>query len=74
MQFYKVKTEADQVRFNNPLNKWHLVANELLTIKQVEKMKFNTKQIKKYFNKVEINKFSTYWFFGCRFELITNKQ
>jgi hypothetical protein len=68
MKFYRVKKEADQTRFNNPLSGWHLVADELMTEKDVQKTKFSNKQIKKYFDVVEINKFNTYWLFGCRFE------
>lgn len=68
MIFYKVKPEADQVRYNNPLNGWHLIANELFTEKEMSKMNFSSTQISSYFDKTEISKFNTHWFFGARFK------
>ena len=67
MKFYKVKKEADQIRFNNPLTGWHLIANELFTEKEVSKINFSEEEKRKYFNKIEHSKFKTYWFFGARF-------
>lgn len=68
MKFYKVNPAADQIRFNNPVTGWHLIANELHTVKEVNKMTFTPKQIKQYFTPVEHSKFKTYWFFGARFQ------
>lgn len=67
MQFYKVNKEADQIRINRPKKSWFLVANELITVKEAER-----EGIKQLLNKhaaiVDVNKNSTHWFFGCRFQ------
>jgi len=73
MKFYKVI---------NPMNKPLLVKNELVTDKELHKMKltkkihfFNSNKSKhdtissnNIFKEVNISKFDTYWFFGCRFQ------
>ncbi len=65
MKFYKVNPNANQVRYNNG---WQLIANELHTVKEVDKMKFTPKQITEYFKQIEHSKLKTYWCFGARFQ------
>lgn len=65
MKYYKVKQESDNVTHN----KGFLVANELYTEKELDKLNLSGKFIELNFDKVEISKFKTYWLFGARFEL-----
>jgi len=67
MEFYKVKQEADQIRIDRPKKSWFLVANELITEKEAISEGI-VELLEKHANKVNINKFSTHWFFGCRWE------
>lgn len=61
MKFYKVI---------NPTNKPLLVNNELLTEKELDRIKLPQKIISNnnIFKEVNVSKFDTYWFFGCRFQ------
>ena len=67
MIYYKVKPLADQVRKN--VNKVDiLIANELYTIKELEKFaKVTTVFVSSYFDKIEISSRKTYFMFGARF-------
>lgn len=73
MKYYQVKKEADGVRFNNPLAGWHLIAGELFTETEVNKMNFTKKQIDTYFNKVQASKKQSYFWFGARWNKQLNK-
>ena len=74
MIYYKVKAEHDnKARFKyyekNGFSYYVkedgiLIGNELYTPKEREKIANNDR----YFEKVEISKNKTYWFFGARFE------
>ena len=61
MLYYKVKKEADQKRRKNGTI---YIANELYTQKEAEKLQLNTN----FMQLVNVNKNSTYCFFGARFE------
>ena len=67
MKFYKVKKQADQTR-KNKTGSDILICGELYTEKEVKKMNFTEIGKEKYFDIVEMSKFSTHWFFGARFE------
>lgn len=65
MEFYKVKKESDQTRFNESI----LVATELWTEKELKKVKGVTENfIDTNFDLVMVSKFRTYWCFGARFQ------
>ena len=68
MKYYKVKKQSDQIRYNN--GKKFLIANELYTSKEYEKIELADKS--KYFDTVQISKNHTYFFFGARFKRNTN--
>ena len=76
MTYYKVKPEFDNVQIiKNRKIFGFLVANELYTTKELEKLlngarlcRCGIKAAIQAFEKVEINKNKTYWFFGARFE------
>ena len=61
MLYYKVKKEADNKRRKDDTI---YIANELYTKKEAEKLQLNTN----YMELVNVNKNSTYFFFGARFE------
>ena len=61
MKYYKVKQEADQKRRKDGSI---YIADELYTEKEAEKLKLNTN----FMNLVNVNKNSTYFFFGARFQ------
>ena len=72
MLYMKVKPEADQFVIDNKFN--ILIANELYTIKEFEKLRYNfmknggsTQQLKNKFELVEVSKKQVFWFFGARF-------
>ena len=74
MLYMKVKPEADQFIIDKQFN--FLVANELYTIKEFEKIRYNfmkmgrgTSQLKDKFVLVDIPKNKVYFFFGARFEM-----
>jgi hypothetical protein len=60
MLYYKVKKEADQKRRNDGTI---YIANELYTKKETEKLQLNIN----FMELVNVNKNSTYFFFGARF-------
>ena len=71
--YMKVKKEADNFIIDKKNN--FLVGNELYTIKEFEKIRYNflkmggsTIQLKGKFELVEIPKNKTHFFFGARFE------
>lgn len=68
MKYYKVKEIAD----NLPLKtkNWYLVANELFTVKQFNKVNLANEQLNKfnYVELIELSSHKTYRFFGCRFQ------
>jgi hypothetical protein len=61
MLYYKVKKEADQKRRKDGTI---YIANELYTQKETEKLQLNIN----FMELVNVNKNSTYFFFGARFE------
>ena len=68
----RVKEKADQFVIDKNFN--ILIANELYTIKEYEKIRYNfmkmggsTIKLKDKFNLVDIPKNKTYFFFGARF-------
>ena len=61
MLYYKVKKEADQKRRKGGSI---YISEELYTKKEAEKLQLNTN----FMNLVNVNKNSTYFFFGARFE------
>ena len=61
MKYYKVKKEADQKRRKDGSI---YIANELYTGKEAEKLNLNTD----FMQLVNVNKNSTYFFFGARFQ------
>lgn len=67
MKFYKVNKEADQIRINRPKKDWFLVANELITKAEAEKEGI-IDILNTHAKVIELSKFKTSWFFGCRFE------
>jgi hypothetical protein len=68
MKYFKVKEHADQIRIERSRKFWFLVKNELITEGEARKEKFSIEFLKNHFEKVEISKNKTRWFFGCRFE------
>ena len=67
MKFYKVKPIADNKKINRPKKSWFLVANELITESEAKKEGI-IELLNKYASIVNVSKFKTHWFFGCRFE------
>lgn len=65
MKYYKVKQDSDNVTHG----KGFLIANELYTQKELDKLDLSGKFIELNFGKAEISKLKTYWLFGARFEL-----
>jgi len=66
MVYYKVKPEYDQ----RPTNKGVLVANELYTFKEWQKLRDSAGRkipLKLCFEEIEVSKNKTYFFFGARF-------
>ena len=61
MKYYKVKKEADQKRRKDGSI---YIANELYTEKEAEKLNLNTD----FMQLINVNKNSTYFFFGARFQ------
>ena len=61
MKYYKVKKEADQKRRKDGSI---YIAEELYTEKEAEKLNLNTD----FMQLVNVNKNSTYFFFGARFQ------
>ena len=61
MKYYQVKKEADQKRRKDGSI---YIADELYTGKEAEKLNLNTD----FMQPVNINKNSTYFFFGARFQ------
>ena len=61
MKYYKVKKEADQKRRKDGSI---YIANELYTKKEAEKLNLNTD----FMQLINVNKNSTYFFFGARFQ------
>lgn len=76
MTYYRVNSAFDNVQIiKNRKISGFLVANELYTEKELEKLLngarlrgHGIKATSQAFEKVEINKNKTYWFFGARFE------
>ena len=72
MLYMRVKPDADQ--FVVSKNHDILIANELYTIKEFEKLRYNfmkmgrgTAALKDKFDLVDISRKQTYFFFGARF-------
>lgn len=72
MLYMKVKPSADQFVINKKCD--ILVANELYTIKEFEKLRYEflkmgrgTTELKDKFEIVNISRKQTYFFFGARF-------
>ena len=65
MLYYKVRPEADQKRRKDGSI---YIAEELYTEKEVEKLQLNTN----FMNLVNVNKNSTYFCFGARFQAGVN--
>lgn len=61
MKYYKVKKEADQKRRKDGSI---YIAEELYTVKEAERLQLNTN----FMDLININKNSTYFFFGARFQ------
>ena len=65
MIYYRVLPQYDQKNKNKGILNGNIyVANELYTLKEVEKQDLNTA----YLKKIEVPKNKVYWFFGVRFE------
>lgn len=72
MIYYKVKKEFDNKRIHPFVkNNQFLIANELYTEKELNKLFYNGLRFYKdyltFFDKIEISKNKTYFFFGARF-------
>lgn len=72
MLYMRVKEKADQFVIDKNFN--ILIANELYTIREFEKIRYNfmkiggsTTKLKDKFDLVDIPKNKTYFFFGARF-------
>ena len=72
MLYMKVKPAGDQFVINKNFD--ILVENELYTIKEFEKIRYDfmkmggsTTALKDKFELVDISRKTTYWFFGARF-------
>lgn len=72
MLYMRVKPSADQFIINKKCDA--LVANELYTIKEFEKLRYEflkmgrgTMELKNKFELVDISRKQTYFFFGARF-------
>ncbi len=68
MTYYRVRKEFDQKR-KNSRNCDILVANELYTENERRQLGFTDEA----FEKIEIPKNQTYWFFGARFQKTESK-
>lgn len=66
MEFYRVKPEFDQT----PTNRSILVGNEIYTKKEIENLRQSNGSYFgiECFEREEISKQKTCWFFGARFE------
>lgn len=77
MIYYRVKKEADQtprVIWKRPKQQFIkngiFVMNELYTVNELKPYYFeNDAAFNKIFEKINVNKFKTYCFFGARFEM-----
>ena len=74
MLYYKVKPSADQFVIDKNFN--ILIANELYTVKEFGKIRYNfmkmgrgTIELKNKFDLIDIPKNKTYFFFGARFAM-----
>lgn len=74
MLYMKVKPEADQFVIDKKFN--ILIANELYTVKEFEKLRYefmkmggSTAKLKDKFELVDISKKKIYWLFGARFAM-----
>lgn len=81
MLFYRVKNPND-LQVQNTISNWLFVNKELYTQKELNRIKLpevvqyfdsaeckhKTIKAKDIFEVVEISKFNTHFFFGCRFE------
>lgn len=72
MLYMRVKPSADQFVINKKYD--ILIANELYTIKEFEKLRYEflkmgrgTMELKNKFELVDISRKQTYFFFGARF-------
>lgn len=66
MKYYKVKEIANQIPLKH--KGWFLIANELWTVKEFEKIELTQSRNKfEYVELIEISKNKTYFFFGARF-------
>ena len=72
MLYYKVKPESDQFVIDKKHN--FLIANELYTVREFEKIRYNymkrgrgSAKLKECFTIIDIPKNKTYFFFGARF-------
>jgi hypothetical protein len=72
MLYYKVKPEGDQFVIDKKFN--ILVANELYTVREFEKIRYNflkmggsPSKLKDKFSLIDIPNNKTYFFFGARF-------
>lgn len=72
MLYYRVKPDADQFVINKKCD--ILIADELYTIKEFEKLRYEflkmgrgTVELKNKFEIVDIPRKQTYFFFGARF-------
>ena len=74
MKYFKVKKHADQIRIERPRKSWFLVVGELITEREATKEGFSMEFLKNHFEKVQISKTKTHWFFGCRFENTTPNE
>ena len=73
MLYYKVKPDADQFVIDKNFN--ILIANELYTVKEFEKIRYNylkmgrgNAALKNKFVLIDIPRKNTYFLFGARFE------
>lgn len=66
MTYYRVRKEFDQKRKHpmNPRNCDFLIAHELYTESERKQLKITDEA----FERIEIPKTQTYWFFGARFQ------
>lgn len=78
MTYYRVKPEYDNTtytridkRTGKRMYHGFLVANELYTLKELERMRNDgvSGLWDRKFEPVEVKKNRTYWFFGARFEM-----
>lgn len=67
MKYFRVKQTSDQINTSIRFKNNFLIANELFTIREVDKSNETREFIHKHLELIEVSKKQTYFFFGARF-------